>query len=93
VRLRAAGLTAPDVVVSADSIERGKPDPEAFLLGARRLGVAPADCVALEDAPAGIAAARAAGCYVIALRTTHPDADLAAAHAIVDDLTRLTTTG
>jgi mannitol-1-/sugar-/sorbitol-6-phosphatase len=93
VRLRAAGLTAPDVVVSADSVERGKPDPEAFLLGARRLGVAPADCVVLEDAPAGIAAARAAGCYVIALRTTHPDADLAAADAIVDDLTRLTTPG
>jgi len=93
VRLRAAGLRAPDVLVSSDSVERGKPDPEAFLLAARRLGVAPADCVVLEDAPAGIAAGRAAGCYVIALRTTHADAELAGADAIVDDLSRLTIAG
>jgi sugar-phosphatase len=89
VRLRAAGLPAPDVIVSADSVTRGKPDPQAYLLGAERLGVAPADCVVLEDAPAGIAAGRAAGCYVIALRTTHADAELADADAIVDDLTQL----
>ncbi len=93
VRLRAAGLPAPDVLVSADSITRGKPDPEAFLLAARRLGVAPGDCVVLEDAPAGIAAGRAAGCYVIAVRTTHADAELAEADAIVDDLTQLSTIG
>jgi sugar-phosphatase len=93
VRLRAAGLPAPDVLVSADAVERGKPDPQAFLLAAGRLGVAPADCVVLEDAPAGIAAGRAAGCYVIALRTTHADGELAGADAIVDDLSRLTTTG
>jgi sugar-phosphatase len=93
VRLRAAGLPAPDVLVSADSVVRGKPDPEAFLLGARRLGVAPADCVVLEDAPAGIAAGRAAGCYVIALRTTHAEGDLAGANAIVDDLTALPIAG
>jgi sugar-phosphatase len=89
VRLRAAGLPVPDVLVSADSITRGKPDPEAFLLGAARLGVAPEECVVLEDAPAGIAAGRAAGCYVIALRTTHADHELADADAIVDDLTAI----
>jgi mannitol-1-/sugar-/sorbitol-6-phosphatase len=89
VRLRAAGLPVPDVLVSADAVTRGKPDPEAFLLAAERLGVAPADCVVLEDAPAGIAAGRAAGCNVIALRTTHADAELAGADAIVDDLTAL----
>jgi sugar-phosphatase len=93
VRLRAAGLPAPDVLVSADAVTRGKPDPEAFLLAAQRLGVAPADCVVLEDAPAGIAAGRAAGCYVIALRTTHPDDELAGADAIVDDLSALPTAG
>ena len=93
VRLRAAGLPSPDVVISADAVTRGKPDPEAFLLGAQALGVAPADCVVLEDAPAGIAAGRAAGCYVIALRTTHADAELAGADAIVDDLTQLPIAG
>jgi sugar-phosphatase len=89
VRLRAAGLRAPGVLVSADRVTRGKPDPEAFLLAAGELGVAPGDCVVLEDAPAGIAAGRAAGCVVIALRTTHADAELAGAHAVVDDLTAL----
>jgi sugar-phosphatase len=89
VRLRAAGLPAPDVLVSADAVERGKPDPQAFLTAAERLGVAPADCVVLEDAPAGIAAGKAAGCYVIALRTTHADAELAEADAIVDDLSAI----
>jgi mannitol-1-/sugar-/sorbitol-6-phosphatase len=93
VRLRAAGLPAPDVLVSSDAVARGKPDPEAFLTAAARLGVAPADCVVLEDAPAGIAAGRAAGCYVIALRTTHADDELSDADAIVDDLTRLPIAG
>jgi sugar-phosphatase len=88
-RLRAAGLPEPDVLVTADAITHGKPDPEPFLLGARRLGVDPADCVVLEDAPAGIASGRAAGATVIALRTTHPDADLGGADALVDGLPEL----
>jgi len=92
-RLRAAGLPEPDVLVTADAITRGKPDPEPFLLGAQRLGVEPGDCVVLEDAPAGIAAGRAAGATVIALRTTHPDADLAEAHAVVDRLQDLLAIG
>lgn len=89
-RLRAAGLPAPDVLVTADQITHGKPDPEPFLLGAQRLGVEPADCVVLEDAPAGIAAGKAAGARVIALRTTHGDEDLREADAIADGLTALT---
>jgi sugar-phosphatase len=89
-RLRAAGLPIPPVLVSSDEVERGKPDPSCFLLGARRLGLEPADCVVIEDAPAGIAAGRAAGAKVIALRTTHPDDDLGEAHAIIDDLTAIT---
>lgn len=86
-RLTAAGLPIPDVLVSSDGLERGKPHPECFLIGARRLGVDPARCLVLEDAPAGIAAGRAAGARVIALRTTHPDDELREAHIIVDDLT------
>jgi sugar-phosphatase len=86
-RLRGAGLARPEVLVSADSIERGKPDPEPFLLGARELGAAPARCLVLEDAPSGIAAARAAGIPVVAFRTTHPEADLAGADFVLDALT------
>jgi mannitol-1-/sugar-/sorbitol-6-phosphatase len=86
VRLAAAGLPAPATLVCADEISHGKPDPEPYLLGARRLGVAPADCVVLEDAPAGIASGKAAGMTVIAVRTTHEPPALAGADVVIDDL-------
>ena len=89
-RLRAAGLPAPAVLVSSDGLERGKPDPACFLIAARLLGVDPARCVVLEDAPAGIAAGRAAGATVVAVRTTHSDEELRDADAITDDLSLLT---
>jgi mannitol-1-/sugar-/sorbitol-6-phosphatase len=85
-RLRAAGLPIPSILVSSDGLEQGKPDPTCFLIGARRLGVQPAQCVVLEDAPAGVRAGRDAGARVIALRTTHGNDDLGEADAIVDDL-------
>jgi sugar-phosphatase len=75
-RLRAAGLPVPDVLVTPERLERGKPDPEGYLLGARELGAAPADCVVLEDAPAGIQAGRAAGMHVVGITTTHAPGDL-----------------
>jgi sugar-phosphatase len=90
-RLRAAELTVPRVLVTSDGLERGKPDPECFLIAARRLGADPSRCVVLEDAPAGIRAGRAAGATVIALRTTHSDDELRDAHAIADDLASLWT--
>jgi sugar-phosphatase len=89
VRLRAAGLPVPGRLVSSDGLERGKPDPSCFLIGARLVGVEPSRCVVLEDAPAGIRAGRAAGARVIALRTTHDDDELHEADAIVDDLASL----
>jgi mannitol-1-/sugar-/sorbitol-6-phosphatase len=89
VRLRAAGLPRPEVVVSSSMVMRGKPDPEGFRLGARRLNVTPAHCAVLEDSPVGIDAGRAAGARVIALRTTHGDDALAAADAIIDNLAAL----
>ncbi len=85
-RLAVVGLDAPATLVTAERTERVKPDPDPYLLAARELGVDPADCVVLEDAPAGIAAGRAAGMRVVAVRTTHPDAALAAAHDVVDDV-------
>lgn len=60
-RLTAAGLPIPSVIVTADDVTRGKPDPEGYLAAAAGLGVCPARTVVLEDAAAGIRAARAAG--------------------------------
>jgi haloacid dehalogenase superfamily, subfamily IA, variant 3 with third motif having DD or ED len=89
VRLRAAGLPRPEVVISSSMVMRGKPDPEGFLLGARRLNVTAARCAVLEDSPIGIDAGRAAGARVIALRTTHGDDALARADVIIDNLAAL----
>jgi sugar-phosphatase len=89
VRLDAAGLDLPGTVISADTVKRGKPDPECFVLGAERLGRPVEDCVVLEDAPAGVRAGTSAGARVVAVRTTHSDSDLSAADALIDDLSRL----
>ena len=78
-RLGAAGLDAPPVLVTPERLRRGKPDPEGYLLAARELGADPADCVVLEDAPAGVEAGRAAGMRVVAVLTTHAPDQLAAA--------------
>ncbi|MFI6473359.1 HAD-IA family hydrolase [Streptomyces sp. NPDC050516] len=83
-RLTEAGIH-PKNLVSADDITRGKPDPEPFLLAAARLGVDPARCVVFEDAPAGLAAGRAAGMTTVALTTTHRAEELVA-DVVVKDL-------
>ncbi|MEU3878195.1 HAD-IA family hydrolase, partial [Streptomyces sp. NPDC029704] len=77
---------APKVLVTSDDLTHHKPHPQPFLLAAERLGVEPARCVVVEDSPAGLAAARAAGMPAIALTTTHAAADLRA-DAVVADLT------
>lgn len=64
-RLASAGLPLPKLLIGAEEVERGKPDPEPYLLAARRLGLAPADCLVFEDAPAGIRSALQAGCQVV----------------------------
>jgi mannitol-1-/sugar-/sorbitol-6-phosphatase len=91
-RLAVAGLEVPSVLVSSDGLERGKPDPTCFLIAARQLGLDPARCVVIEDAPAGIRAGRAAGAVVIAVRTTHGEDELGDADAIVDDIAELLST-
>jgi len=88
-RLRAVGLPVPAVMVCGDEVANGKPDPEGFLRGAALLGVAAGECVACEDAPAGIRAARAAGMRVIAIATTHAPSALAGAGAVIADLRAL----
>jgi len=70
VRLRAAGLPIPAQMVTSNDIVNGKPSPEPYLKGAEMLGMAAADCVVVEDAPAGIRSGKAAGARVIAVQTT-----------------------
>jgi mannitol-1-/sugar-/sorbitol-6-phosphatase len=77
-----AGSPVVDVRVTAEDVVRGKPDPEGYLLACSRLGISPGNALVLEDAPAGVAAARAAGAgYVLAVTTTHPAAALETAGA------------
>jgi len=73
-RIEAAGLPMPPLLVTADEVTNGKPAPDCFLMAAEKLGVSPQDCLVWEDAPAGIAAAKAAGmaCIVIGATHTHP---------------------
>jgi len=78
------------VIVSGEEVVHGKPDPSIFLLAARRLGVAPASCVVLEDALVGIEAARRAGMPVLAVATTEPLDALRDATRAVPDLRDVT---
>jgi sugar-phosphatase len=88
-RLRAAGLSVPGVLVTADQVARGKPAPDPYLRAAERLGAEPAACLVLEDAPSGIAAGRAAGMTVWAVTTTHAPAELTGAHRVAAGLAEL----
>jgi sugar-phosphatase len=81
VRLRAARLSIPEHLVTARDVPRGKPYPDPYLKGTQLLGVQPAECVVVEDAPSGIRAGKAAGAPVVALRTTSSDAELEEAGA------------
>jgi sugar-phosphatase len=88
-RLHAAGLPVPEVLVTAEDVEHGKPDPAGYLHAAARLGVEPAYTLVLEDAPAGVDAGLAAGMNVIAVLTTNGESALRAAHRRVPDLRAL----
>lgn len=87
-RISASGLAAPSGVVTIDDTSKGKPNPEPFLEGAARLGVDPRECLVIEDAPAGLAAARAAGCATIGVVGTHGASELVA-DLVVPSLDRL----
>jgi sugar-phosphatase len=84
-----SGLPVPRVLISAEDTPRGKPDPAGYRLAAERLGARPERCIVVEDAPAGVRAAQAAGMFVIAVTTTHSDADLGEADAVIASVTEL----
>ena len=77
-------------VISAEDVTEGKPNPQVFLLAAQRLGVEPRNCVVIEDAVAGVMAAKKAGMYCLAVTNTHPRMSLAEADLIVDSLETVT---
>lgn len=85
-RIAAVGLPAPATVLTADDVERGKPDPEPYRAGAQRLGVDVRRCLVVEDAESGVRSGRAAGAAVLALRTTEPEGPGGGADLVVDDL-------
>ncbi|WP_353066290.1 HAD-IA family hydrolase [Tunturibacter psychrotolerans] len=85
-RLKVAGLPIPERIISADMVERGKPDPEPYRRGAELLGLRPEDCLVVEDAPSGVGAGLAAGCRVLGVVGTHSAAELGRAQWIVGSL-------
>ena len=87
-RIAAAELVPPTVIVTADDVVNGKPHPEPFLQAARLLDVDPRRCLVIEDAPMGLQAAQAAGCFTLAVVTTTPREALEA-DAIVADLSEV----
>jgi len=89
LRLTSVGLPIPKIVVTSQDVSQGKPAPDGYRLGAKRLGLEVAACVVFEDAPAGIAAARSAGARVIALTTMLAARDLAGADATIPDFTAI----
>ncbi len=83
-RVQAAGLPVPEHLVTGSDVEKGKPAPDPYLLGAQRLGFDPGDCVVFEDAQAGVLAGKAAGVKMVigvSVRALDTDADI-----VIEDL-------
>jgi mannitol-1-/sugar-/sorbitol-6-phosphatase len=88
-RLKLGNLPIPNVLVSADDVSKGKPDPEPYLTGAKLLGVNPTDCLVIEDAPAGIRAAHAGGMKAVGITSTYPASGLQEADAVIQKLSQI----
>ncbi len=85
-RLEVAGLPLPERLITADMVEKGKPDPEPYMRGAALLGLDNAECVVFEDAPSGVGAGKAAGSRVIGVLGTHTLEELEQADWVVESL-------
>jgi sugar-phosphatase len=81
----------PGILVTADEVTKGKPDPEPYLLAAQRMGAARGRCIVIEDAPAGVEAGKKAGMKVVGITTTHTRKELIekGADIVIDKLTGL----
>lgn len=85
-RLLHLGLPIPRVLVTIDDVARGKPAPDPYIEAARQLAIPPQDCLVIEDAPAGIEAAQAAGARVIGVTSTNTFQSLRHAEAVVNSI-------
>ncbi len=81
-RIRATGIPAPPLLITAERITRGKPDPEPYLLGAESLGVAIEDCIVFEDAPTGIQSGVASKAHVLAILSHYSLEELGVTHGV-----------
>ena len=88
-RLRFCGLPVPEVLVTSDDVTNGKPHPEPYLKGAELLGFEPADCLVIEDAPAGIQSARAGGMKVMGITSTYTVDALTQADVVIGKLEQI----
>ncbi|KAI6163094.1 HAD-like domain-containing protein, partial [Pisolithus thermaeus] len=90
--LEIARIDIPDVFVAAEDVNKGKPSPDPYLLGASLCGVEPSKCLVIEDAPAGVRSGLAAGCKVVGLLTTHSRQQMEESqpHFLVPDLSSVT---
>ena len=86
-RITGVGLPAPRVLIGAEDVATGKPDPEGYVRAASQLGVSPGRTVVIEDTPAGAQAGRGAGAVVVGLRTTYPS--VAGCDILVEDLRQI----
>jgi sugar-phosphatase len=91
-RMKVAGLRLPKILVGADDVSQGKPDPEPYLKGAELLGFSAAECIVIEDALAGVRAAHAAKMDVIAVASTYTVEELKEADAVVKGLQQIRVT-
>ncbi|SRR6266702_2612900 len=88
-RLSYCGLPVPKVLVTSDDVTNGKPHPEPYLKGSQGLGVSPAECLVIEDAPAGILSARAGGMKVIGITSTYTADALQHADEVIGKLAQV----
>jgi sugar-phosphatase len=91
-RLRYCGLPVPEVLVTSDDVINGKPHPEPYLRGAEWMGVIPAECLVIEDAPAGIESARAGGMSVLGITSTYAVGALQHADQVIGKLAQVRVT-
>ena len=91
-RLRFCGLPVPEVLITSDDVTNGKPHPEPYLRGAEGLGLAPGECLVIEDAPAGIESARAGGMNVIGITSTYGADVLGRADVVIGRLGQIQVT-
>ena len=89
LRLTSVGIPIPPVLITGDQVKKGKPDPEPYQEGIRAMGVAPSECVVIEDAAPGVASAKSAGIRVIGVRTPYNHGELGGADIVVDNLSQL----